>query len=86
MTVANTCFMINRSMTVANTCFMINRSICEDRMHDPEPSEINVSAFGALFVVFFFCFFLLLFFFVFFFGTMLIDLQIKASKIAKAPL
>ena len=42
------------------------------------PSEINVSASEALFVFFFF--------FVFIFGTMLVDLHIKASKIAEAPL
>ena len=41
------------------------------------PSEINVSASEALFVFFFF---------VFIFGTMLVDLHIKASKIAEAPL
>ena len=68
-------------MTVAKyICFMINHYNLWGSNARSGPSEINVSTSKALYV-FFWVFFLLLFFFV----TMIVDLQIKASKIAEAP-
>ena len=53
-------------------CFMINRSICEDLMHDPDHRRLMCPSMRH-----YSCFF---------FRTMLVDLQIKAFKIADAPL
>ena len=56
-------------------CFMINRSVCEDRTHDPDHRRLMRPPTWHY-----------SYFFFFFFGTMLVGLQIKASKIAEAPL
>ena len=54
-------------------CFMINRSICEDRMHDPDHRRLMRPP------TWHYSYF-------FFQDDMLVGLQIKASKIAEAPL
>ena len=54
-------------------CFMINHSICEDRMHNPDHRRLMRPP------TWHYSYF-------FYSGTMLVGLQIKASKIAEAPL
>ena len=54
-------------------CFMINRSICEDRMHDLDHRRLMRPPMWH-------------YSYFFFSGTILVGPQIKASKIAEAPL